>query len=499
MPEPLAASSPRPSPAEEPPPYADLSPEELEVARLEGLLSARSRDLNALRREFSRRDRLLREALERMATSSSDELAALRRGYEAAVDRAVEAEFARAELTFTLDETRAQLGAAPGSGQVSAAGHAGPAPLVHAQAVDNVSDARAMRGLYARIAELEETEGTLHARLVLAEQDRDLARDRVRELEREALEDSERAELSLVRERSHEAAYTMRAAALAGELSGLRARSLESERALRSAQDRAVLAEKRATELNQKLADARSESAELAVLAHGRAARLIEQSQELALEQQEARALRAQLEAALAAHTAERGARDADAERWVARSAEFEADQQRDRAALATAQRQLESAPLEWRAQLQSFLDGVKQPLSALAASLERLNQSDRGRGRLADGIKSEGEASMFDGATMANLVEQLRVSQGRVAQLEAAVAQQNSRANAALKGELIDTRVDAARLADDLSRERTRRRKLAVTVRALQAASESGEAIAPWIDELMRILNEGVSIPPSV
>jgi hypothetical protein len=35
--------------------------------------------------------------------------------------------------------------------------------------------------------------------------------------------------------------------------------------------------------------------------------------------------------------------------------------------------------------------------------------------------------------------------------------------------------------------------------VRALQAAAESGEAIAPWIDELMRILTEGVSIPPSV
>src|SRR5262245_11343941 len=111
MPEPLAASSLRPSPAEEPPLHVDLSPEELEVARLEGLLSTRSRDLSALRREFSRCDHLLREALERMATSSADELAALRRGYEAAVDRAVEAEFARAELTFTLDETRAQLGA----------------------------------------------------------------------------------------------------------------------------------------------------------------------------------------------------------------------------------------------------------------------------------------------------------------------------------------------------------------------------------------------------
>jgi hypothetical protein len=296
----------------------------------------------------------------------------------------------------------------------------------------------------------------------------------------------------MVRERSHEAGHAARRASLAGEISGLRARLLEAERALRGALERGGSGDKRAQELAEKLADARSESAELAVLAHGRAARITEQAQELAVMQQEQRALRAQLTAALAAHTAERGARDADAERWVARSAELEADQQ-------AAERELDHARGEWRAELRPFLEDLKQPLAALASSLERLSKAERGR--LADGIKSEGEASMFDGVTMASLVEQLRASQNRVTQLETALADRAARTAATsvttLKGELIDTRVDAARLADDLSRERTRRRRLAVTVRALQAASESGEAISPWIDELMRIVNEGASLPP--
>src|SRR5436309_49197 len=132
MQEPLAATSPRQASADEAR-LADISPEELEVARLEALLSARTRELGSLRREH-----------------------------------------ARAELTFTLDETRAQLGAA-GSVPSAQVGQAG----LGEERGDNVSDARAVRGLYARIAELEEAEGAVHARLVLAEQDRDVARNRV--------------------------------------------------------------------------------------------------------------------------------------------------------------------------------------------------------------------------------------------------------------------------------------------------------------------------------
>jgi len=135
--------------------------EDLELARLESLLYARTQQSQTLSRELARCDRLLREALVRMPTLAGSELHALRRGYDAAVERAVEAEVARAELTFALDETRAQLTAAGPSAATDVRQPGAP-------------------GVYARVAELEEAEGNLHARLVLAEQDRDSAQQRLR-------------------------------------------------------------------------------------------------------------------------------------------------------------------------------------------------------------------------------------------------------------------------------------------------------------------------------
>lgn len=500
---------------------------EQEVARLEALLAARSRDLGALRREFERRSQLLQEALTHMPSASAGELEALRRGYEAAVDRAVEAELARAELTFTLDETRAQLAAAPESGMVS--------------------DVREQRGLYARVAQLEETEGTLHARLVLAEQDRDAARQRVRELERELAMEGERVELAVARERTLAGAQNSRTASLAGETAGLRARAEETERALRAAQDRVAVAERRSSELRQRLDEARSESAELAVAAHARAARLTEQTGELALEQQAMRGARAQLTAALEAQRAESAARDADAVVWAERVTALEAERDKldaaarvaagrvlelegllagerlgreqdatavalrlaeletrlleHNAAMEDARRQLEGVPSLWRrSEWRKFLGGLEQPLVALEAALDQL-EAEPARGDLADKIKSE--ATEADAPSAASLPEQLRKAEEQIQQLEATLAAWRSGAArdgaiAAIKGELIDTRADASRLSDDLTRERARRRKLAVTARALQAAHESGESVAPWVDELVRIVNEGASLPPS-
>jgi chromosome segregation ATPase len=500
---------------------------EQEVARLEALLAARSRDLGALRREFERRSQLLQEALIYMPSASAGELEALRHGYEAAVDRALEAELARAELTFTLDETRAQLVAAPESGMVS--------------------DVREQRGLYARVAELEETEGTLHARWVLAEQDRDAAKQRVRELERELAMEGERVELAVARERTLAGAQNTRTASLAGECAGLRARADDAERALQAAHERAVASERRASELQQRLDEARSESAELSLTAQARAARLSEQRGELAVEQQAVRGARAQLTAALDAQRAETSAREADARAWAdrvtaleaerdkleaaarlaagrvlelegllagervareqdanavaARLTELEARLLEHNAAMEEARRQLESVPAIWRrSEWRKFLGSLEQPLVALQAALDQL-ESEPARGDLADKIKSE--ASEAEAASTASMPEQLRKAEEQIQQLEATLAAWRSGAArdgaiAAIKGELIDTRTDAARLSDDLTRERARRRKLAVTVRALQAAHESGESVAPWVDELARLVTEGASLPPS-
>jgi hypothetical protein len=103
-------------------------------------------------------------------------------------------------------------------------------------------------------------------------------------------------------------------------------------------------------------------------------------------------------------------------------------------------------------------------------------------------------------GASREALERRAAESERRVQELEAMLAGRMAPRDtglAALKGELVDVRANAARVADDLAKERARRRKLAVTVRAMQAAAESGENTAPWLDELIGILNEGASIPP--
>jgi hypothetical protein len=210
------------------------APSDQELARLEALLYTRTQHSRTISNELSRCDRLLREALDRIPSLASSELQALRRGYDAAVERAIEAEVARAELTFALDETRAQLTAAPTPGASGAV----------------VGQKAAAPGVYARIAELEEVEGNLHARLVLAEQDRETTQQRTKELTREQVELNERVELLMARERALQDALDQRAArehVLRAERNGVSARADETERAFRSLSLRMQQIEQRAT------------------------------------------------------------------------------------------------------------------------------------------------------------------------------------------------------------------------------------------------------------
>jgi hypothetical protein len=107
------------------------------------------------------------------------------------------------------------------------------------------------------------------------------------------------------------------------------------------------------------------------------------------------------------------------------------------------------------------------------------------------------GLAIDFD--ALEGLEQKARTSDARVQELEAMLAGRMSRdaGLSSLKGELIDVRASATRLSDDLAKERSRRRKLGATVRALEAANQSGESVGPWIEELLELLSEGASIPP--
>jgi hypothetical protein len=283
----------------------ELPPELSEFGRLEALLSARTRSHGNLQRELERRDRLFREALVRMSTSTSQEFSALRAGYDAAVARAIEAEVGRAELTFALDETRAQLTAAQ------------PAASVGTQAQ--------APGVYGAGADLK---------AALAE-NADLRR---------------------------------RLEALRGELSGVSARAAESEAAWQSAGAQGQKLQQRLATSQQRIDELRSESAELTLLAQTRAGRIAELTQSAAFDQQEIRTLRAQVAVATAAQVADAEAREADRQRWQERIGQHEEREQAAQNAAAAAVARSEERLREFLGTLERPLRELDSSLDALNA-----------------------------------------------------------------------------------------------------------------------------------
>lgn len=243
-----------------------------EVAALETLLADRARQLEQQQSELSRTRALLRDALERFETGigagSEQGAAGLRRERDLAVGRALEAEAARADIRFRLDEVMGHLAAA------------GAAP--------------------AALADTQEARDVAQAQLVLAQQDLLDARSSARAFERELAETREQLELSAMTparlaERSAGGLEAEHAAALQGERDGLRARADESERAFAAAH--AALA---AT--HDQLARARAELASAAEERRGLVGRVAELEQALAREKQN----RAELEVELSRARAER-------------------------------------------------------------------------------------------------------------------------------------------------------------------------------------------------
>lgn len=286
-----------------------------EIARLEALLFARTRSHGSLQRELERKERLIREALSRMSTSTSQEFSALRAGYDAAVARAIEAEVARAELTFALDETRAQLTAAAvdmGAG----VGTQKQAPGVYAGGVEPRSG-----GPEAAPSAPVSNDSAL----------------------RECVE------------------------TLRGEVAGLRARVLEAETAWQSAHALSSKLQQRIGSSQTRVDELRSESAELKLLAETRAARIAELTHASGVDQQELRALRAQVATATEAQVAQNEAREADRQLWSQR---FSQQEEREQAAWKAAS----EAVARSESRLREFLVSLEQPLQELDGALDALN-----------------------------------------------------------------------------------------------------------------------------
>jgi hypothetical protein len=575
-----------PTAPESEPPIADPNDTGGEVARLEQLLRDQTRERRELAQELERRSALLRDACTRLTelgpkvaeAASEHAVRAIRDERDAAVARAVEAEVARAEATFRVDELMGQL---LGTGRTLE--EIGPGPVE--------------RALTAKVADLEEQKQMADARLLLLEDELAQERAHSASIARERVEANERLEFELGQSRLWAETAQLKLAelldargALLGERDGLRARMEEAERALGAAQERLSRASRQGVELKDKLETERAERATQLTRTSAQSLQLEELRAELERvrrERAEAQTSNDALEASLGVLRDEierERAQNADgASALVAREAELEelrAELERERshssarkvglaeieATLAEVQAEVETKQLQIaastkalaardaelaelrealeaeraaRGTLETQLAAARVPASVREAAqqeqLETLRacllelrlpllELDSELSRIAQGKSRSSEAGdtarkiIVDMETLSALDEQIRQKDLKIEELEAALAAEQKARIAAqsmspaerdarviardqsvatLKGELIDVRANATRLSDDLTRERARRRKMAVTVRALQAASESGESLGPWIEELLSLINEGTSLPP--
>ena len=475
--------------ADAPPLDPDVIVADAEVARLEKLLAVQSRQRREIAAELARRSELLRDALIRLSdVAPRQDSQQLRGERDAAVARAVEAELARAEVTFQLDEALGFLRTGPNAAM----------PL-RSTAV-SAAQASEVRALKARVAELEELSQTADARRLLIEDElaheqarlTGVARDRVEALERVELQLSEisarRDDAQRRRLQAEDARF-----ALEGEVDGIRFRAREAERALLSTQERLTRAERIRAELKDKLESARAEQAAHAARAEAHAVRVQELLATRSGDQETTRQLRAELQR-------EQALRAEEATQLSAAQGKL--------ALLESAARTIDSAQAgsepgsAQRSELEALrgvLLDLRLPLVALESSLADLGRGGSrkpGEAREIE-IRTSDSSAPVDPKVVATLEEELRIRAARIEQLEAKLTAPRDVNVTTLKGELIDVRANAARLQDDLAKERSRRRKIAVTVRALQAATDSGEAPGPWIDELVAVVNEGASLPP--
>ncbi|MFW6051342.1 MAG: hypothetical protein ACODAU_09220 [Myxococcota bacterium] len=210
-----------------------------ELGRFEAALAERARRVRELEAEVERRGQLVRDLIEELRgvrpsgdrESPTPEAGDVpQAGAEAAVQRAVEAEAARAEALFRIDELEARL-AEVGE---------------EARSLRDANLEGTIRGLRSRVAELEELRGLAEGRLELTRMDLSAASERERQLERQLGELRDQFELELIRARGAEFALrerteravqterelTRRLDSVRGENAGLRARLKEREDAL---------------------------------------------------------------------------------------------------------------------------------------------------------------------------------------------------------------------------------------------------------------------------
>ncbi len=523
-----AAESARKQPKKKAVAPEDVKALERDVKRLEAHLEERSHAVRELEAEVTRRGHLVRDLVEeseRLRNEGGDG--------GAAAARALEAEAARAELQFRVDELETKLSAVAKQGVTPS-----PASVPEAPAEDPERPALEgrIRGLRARVAELEELRANAEAQLALARSDIDAAAARALKLEREKAEAIEQFELQLVRaQRPAEVGGQERIAALeeserrlserVGELSGLldAARGLADEQtaAAQAAEAAKQAAEADATAARAEVDELEGERNGLAMRladleasrpapAAGSAApddRLIELQSGLAEAKTKAAALEVQLGEALRNKSQE----DAKVRRLEYAVTTRDALVERLRTDLATAERAADEASRgSQRAEdevarlRQAVLDasGDVDKLEAKAAEaegakrdaeraleeirneLEALRddaaeaEEPSGEGAAVDVEALEGELAARD-TMVASLTRQLEERNDRIRALEVRLDEGGDADDVeALRREVLTLRERADRLDDELGAERSARREAATELEAARARPEADAEI---------------------
>lgn len=225
-----------------------------DLVRLEDLLRERSRRVTTLDAELRTQRRMLRHLADQLETLTPDaaDVGALIAERDRAVARALEAEAARAEVVFRLDEVLGHLAVAREMGGAGATPEPERAASTPAEGLDRPAAGTTQRdvaslegtaqGLRAALAEAEEMRDTAQARLMLLEHEVDDLRADLRRQARALAEREEALELAMLRARSlpPDTRLQARCANLLGRTQGLAARLAESERALDNANGRLV-------------------------------------------------------------------------------------------------------------------------------------------------------------------------------------------------------------------------------------------------------------------
>jgi len=492
-----------------------IAPEgDADIERIEALLKQRAGELRELRNEHGRQASLMRGLASRFEELSpptdagadhagvapTGDAAELQSRLTAATTRVLDAEAARAEALFKLDEVTGALRAAQTSPSGSSAGGEGQ---------ESARLEGTARGLQSVVAELTEARDTAQARLMLAEHDLEDGAGRERDLERRLVEQREQLEYEVARshtadnaDNSDNARLQHRLAGLEGERSGLGLRAAEAEHAVQTLAQSKQQVVARLSKTADELGAARAELGSTKTNNEAMAARINEMELHLARERKRASELRQGVESAssdLSTRESELSSLRTECERLRQSLEQVEvgelAKQDSLRSAASAAERAHQRAERE-TAQLGELLGETRDALVALGAGVEQLSSGPAGA-QATEGLATvagDMDAPGLDpeAPTPDELLAQLKARHDRIDQLErqhTADTDTHTASVASHRAQLELSRAEASTMQEQLARQQARLDAARAAARSIGSAVQNDDSVRPRVAELLQLL----------